>query len=148
MAVIARLYARHHVGHRTALAAYEQVVGQLDAVPMLVAVHGVIAADDGCDNACAHFIHVLLQVGDEALARPGVGIPAVHEAVNEAILNIVHLGDVDEFQEVVEGRVNTASGSQAHQVQALATGLCIAEGLLDLRVFQDGVVGNGAVDLH
>ena len=26
--------------------------------------------------------------------------------------------------------------------------LCIAEGLLDLRVFQDGVVGNGAVDLH
>ena len=91
---------------------------------------------------------MLLQISDEPLARPRIGITPIHEAVHIAVLDVVLLGDVDEFQQVVQRGMNATRGSQAHQVQALAIGLGIAVGRLDLRVLQDGIVGTGAVDLH
>ena len=68
MGVVTRLYAFHHVGHSAALAVYQQVVGQFDAVPMLVAVHGVVTPDDGRDSTRARLLHVFLQVSDESLS--------------------------------------------------------------------------------
>ena len=44
--------------------------------------------------------------------------------------------------------MDAASGCQAHEVNALAVSLRIAVSRLDFRVFQNGVVSNGTVDLH
>ena len=134
VAVVARLYALHHVVHLATLAVHDEVVGLLDAVPVLVAVHGVVTADDRCDAACARLVHVPLNVGNEALAGVGVGISAIHEAVDVAVEDVVLLGYVQEFQQVVQRRVDATCRCQAHQVQFLAAGLGVAVRRLDLRI--------------
>ena len=146
--VVARLDTRHHVGHGAALSVDNEVVSKLDAVPMLVAVHGVVAADGGGHHAGAGGLHVLLQVDDEALAGPGVGIAAVHEAVDVAVEDAILGGDVDEFLEVVYRGVDAAVGGQPHEVEAMAGGLGVGVGRLDFGVVEDGIVGAGAVDAH
>ena len=110
MAVVARLHARHHVVHLAPLAADEQVVSQFDAVPVLVAVHGVEASDGSGDGTCARLVDVLLHISNKALARPRVCVAPVHEAVYVAVRDVIHLRDVDEFQQVVQRRVDTARG--------------------------------------
>ena len=84
-----------------ALTVYEEVVGYFHAVPAVVAVHSVEAADDRSDHACA-LLAVRLYVFDEAQTAAGVGIAAVHEAVEIYFLEVVVLGNVAESVEVVE----------------------------------------------
>ena len=134
VAVVARLHALHHVVHLAPLSVHDEVVGQFDAVPVLVAVHGVVAADDRRDAACARLVHVPLHVSNKTLARVGVRVAPVHEAVYVAVRDVIHLRDVDELQQVVQRRVDAARRRQAHQVQVLAAGLGIAVGRLNLRV--------------
>ena len=91
---------------------------------------------------------MLLQVGDETLARPGICVASVHKTVDVAVLDAVHRRDVNEFQQVIERRVNTTCRCKPHQVKSLTVLLGITEGRLDFRVLQYGVVGTGEVDLH
>ncbi len=100
--VVALLHGLYHVGSLLASAVDEQVVCLLDAVPALVAVHGVEAADDAGDVGvvgsalCGDLL-------DEALAGLRVGVAAVHEAVYEELLReTVLLAYLDEAEEVVE----------------------------------------------
>ena len=80
---------------------HEQVVGYLDAFPALVAVHCVVAADYRCYLA-GRFCAVLFKFGYEALSAAGVGVAAVHEAVDVNLLKSVVLGYVTQREEVVE----------------------------------------------
>ncbi len=91
--IVALLYGGCHVGRLGAFAFDEKIVGFFDAFPSFVAVHGVIASDHGCDCACA-FGAMLLKAFYEALAATGVGVAAVHEAV-----------EIDFFQIIVAGNV-------------------------------------------
>ena len=68
--VIALLHGGNHVGGLFALAFHKQVVGFLYAVPAFVAVHCVVAADDGC-NLAGGFVAVLCELLYEAFARTG-----------------------------------------------------------------------------
>ena len=148
VAVVAALYALHHVGACASLALDELVVGHLDAVPALVAVHGVEAADDAGHGGAA-LLAVCHQAFDEALTALGVRVAAVHEAVNEgAAADAIFVGDVDEFEQVVQRGVYAAVAGQAHEVEALALTLGIFVGADDFRIFEDAAVGTGAVDLH
>src|SRR5699024_4577915 len=74
------------VGGMVALAVHKGCVGFFLAVPVVVTVHGVVTAGDRGDLANAQLIQLGLQVGQEALAAVGVGVTAVHDAVQ------VHLG--------------------------------------------------------
>ena len=102
MTVVARLYARRHIGHLATLTVYEQVVSQLDAVPVLVAIHSVVAADGCCDSANSRLVDILLQVSNKALTCPGIRITTVHKAMQIAIPDAILLSDVDEFQQMAE----------------------------------------------
>ena len=44
--VVTLLHGSHHIGSLLALAIDEQVICHLDALPALVAVHGIVATDD------------------------------------------------------------------------------------------------------
>ena len=92
---------------------------------------------------------VVGQLLDEALAALGVGITAVHEAVDEgALADAIFLGNVAELEEVIQRRVYAAVGGQTHEVDVLAVLLGIGEGGDDFLVLQDAAVGTGTVDLH
>ena len=111
VAVVATLHGGYHVGLFAALAVDELVVSDLDTLPAFVAVHGIETSDDGSDmrtGLVAHF----LEVGDEALTATRVGVTAVHEAVDEgAVGYAVFLGDLHEFEEVIEGGVYASVGA-------------------------------------
>ena len=100
MSVVARLYSFHHVVHLAPLAADEQVVSQLDAIPVLIAVHGIETTDDRRNTSYTCFVHVPLYVGNETLARPRIGITTVHEAVYIAVRDVVLLGYIKELHKM------------------------------------------------
>ena len=93
---IAFLHGPDHVVTLAALAVDEHIVCEFEALPALVAVHGIIAADDRCDFSGASGA-VLPHFGEEAGAAPGVGVTAVHEAVQ------IHLVETIRFRGVAEG---------------------------------------------
>ena len=128
-------------------AVHQRVVSDLHALPALVAVHGVVTADDRGQPArrCGH---VLLEVGDESLAAARVGVAAVHEAVHERIFDLVLGGDVAEFEEMLQRRVHAAVRHEAHEMHVHAVFLGVFERGFHLRVLHDRVVAAGAVDLH
>ena len=101
MAVITGLYACYHVGHLAALAVHKQVISQLDAVPVLVTVHGIETTDNGCYYTCTHIVYMLLHISDEALASSWVSISTIHKAVYVAVRDVILLGYVNELQQVV-----------------------------------------------
>ena len=148
VAVVASLHGLYHVGALPALALDELVVGHLDAVPALVAVHGIESAYDAGYGSCAYLVDVLLQVGDEALARLRVGVASVHEAVYVAVLYAILLGYVYQFQDVAEAGVYAACGREAHEVYGVPGLLGIAVCRLYLGVLQYAAVGTGSVDFH
>ena len=144
---IGEFHGLHHILGLEALAADEQVVGYLHALPALVAVHGVEAADDAGD-VCAGLIAFLLQLADEAHAGVRVGVAAVHEAVHVGLANLILFGNLAEFVEVVEAGVHAAVAGEAHEVHSLALAHGILEGALHLLVLHDAAVLAGAVDFH
>ena len=146
--VVRFLHGLHHIVSLLALAVHQQFVGFLDAAPALVAVHGIEASHDAGD-ASGTLCAVVGQLLDEALAALGVGITAVHEAVDKgAFADAIFLGDVAELEEVVQRRVYATVGGQAHEVDVFAVLLGVREGRDNFLVLQDAAVGTGAVDLH
>ena len=145
--VIARLHAFNHIAHLASLAIYELVVSHFQTFPSLVAVHGIEAADDAGDMS-GGLVAVLLQLCDEAFAALRVGVASIHEAMYEGVAHSVFLGDIDEFEEVLQRRVHATIGGKPHQVDALSVVPCIFVGAHNLRILHDGVVAACAVDFH
>ena len=146
--VVGLLHCLHHVCGFLALAADELVIGQLDALPTLVAVHGVVAADNRRHTPCRS-LAMLLQLRYETLAAPGVGVAAVHEAVDErAVAQAVVGCQVAQLEEVHERTVHAPVRSQAHEVYALAFVTGVGKGGGHLGVLGYRAVGARAVDLH
>ena len=131
---------------RGALAFDQQVVGLLDAVPALVAVHRVETAAHGSDLARG-LGHLLLELLEEALAAVRVGVAAVHEGMDIDLLQAVFLRYAQELIDMVQGGVHAAVGGQAHQVELLAGGLDVVVDRLDLGVVEELVLAHGHVDL-
>ena len=102
------------------LAVDEGSVGLLLAVPVVVAVHGVVTAGDAGDLADAQRIELGLQVGEEALAGVRVGIAAIGDAVEVDLLGAHVLGHLQHAEPVVCVAVDTAGADQTHQVNGLA----------------------------
>ena len=145
--VVGGLDAFRSGGERRTLPFDQQVVRFLDAVPALVAVHGVETAADRGD-AAGGFGHLLLQFGDEALAAARVGVAAVHEGVNEDLVEPLLRSHAEELIHVVEGGVHATVGGQAHQVKFLPAGFHVVENGGNLRVLQQFVLAACDVDLN
>ena len=123
-----------------ALAVDKGSVGLLLAVPVVVAVHGVITAGDTGDLADAQLVQLGLQVSQEALTAVRVGVTAVHDAVQVDILCAHVLSHFQHAEPVVGVAVDTAGADQTHQVD----GLALVDGSLHV-LDQHGVLEHLAV---
>ena len=117
---IAGLDGLGSVGGVVALAVDERGVGLLLAVPVVVAVHGVVTSGDRGDLAQPQLVQLGLQVGQEALAAVRVGVTAIHDAVQVDVLRTHVLGHLQHAEPVVGMAVDAAGADQTHQVDSLA----------------------------
>ena len=131
-----------------ALAEDETLEGNLDAVPALIAVHGIVAADDGGDLADADLLDGVLEFLHVAGGRLGVGVAAVAEEVDEDLGHAGLLGGLEERVEVGLLGVDAAVGDEAAEVQPPVAVLGALEGLLDDLVLRELALAHGLVDAH
>ena len=146
--VVRLLHRQRHIGRMFALALDQQVVGHLHTLPTLVAVHRVITAYDRGHDARRSFPHVLFQPFDESLAAVRIGIAAVHKAMHVGTFDTVFIGDVRQFEQVIQRRVHPAVRNQSHQVHAHPVRFGVFERLHDFGILQNRIVAAGPVDLH
>lgn len=83
-----------------ALAQNHTLQGELDSLPALITVHGVVSANDGGDLAEANLLESLDELLHVASTGLGVGITAIAEEVDEDLGDAVGLGGLDEGVEV------------------------------------------------
>ena len=88
-----------------------------DTLPAVVAVHGVVAADDGGDLADAVFAHLLFERAKEINTAIRRSVAAVHEAVDENALDLIFAGHAQQRVEMFDVRVDAAIADEAEQVQ-------------------------------
>ena len=98
--VIGFLDGSNHVIALLALTSGQHIVCHLNAVPVVVAVHSVVASNDGGD--CTRTLLAVLGNGvDKSLAALRIGVTAIHEAVNIYPFQTVFLGDVAQCHQVL-----------------------------------------------
>ena len=98
--VIRLLNSPYHVVALLADAGSQHVISHLDAVPIVVTVHRIVATDNGCYCA-GTLLAVLKHRVNKALAALGVGVTAIHEAVHIHLLQAVFLGDVTQGHQML-----------------------------------------------
>ena len=108
-----------------------RAIGELDALPAIVAIHGVVAADERGDFADAELAHFLLQLLDEVAAAVRRRVAAVHEAMDKDVFHFLLLGHFEQREKMLNVRVHAAVAEQSKEMQlALAAAL---HGLLKKR---------------
>ena len=97
----------------------------------------------------AALLHVLQQAGDEALSAAGVGVAAVHEAVDVcAVLYAVVLRYVEQLEEMVERAVHAAVAHEPHEVYVLPVLFRVFVCAHDFGVLHYRAVAARAVNFH
>ena len=127
------------------------IVGALDALPTIIAVHGPITARDGGNASVATgLLGDLSQEGAELTHVTGTGlrvnVAAIHEGVDANGLDTVLGSHLDQSLDVVHVRMNTAGAHKAHEVESLAVSLDVVHSLDEGLVLGDGAVLDGVVD--
>jgi hypothetical protein len=84
------------------------VVGELDALPTIVAIHRIVAANHGGNFADAELAHFLPQLLDEFATAVRRSIAAVHEAVDKNVFDSLPFGEFEEREKMLDVRVNAA----------------------------------------
>lgn len=123
-----------------ALALDERVNGNLDSVPSLVTVHGVVAADKGDKLTNANLlgsVEELLDVDGGALRG---SVTAITKGVDVHVLNAGLLGGAEEGEKMLDVRVDTTVRQQTHEVEATAVLLRVLEALDNERLLLEVVV--------
>src|SRR5260370_4333099 len=119
-------------------------IGEFDALPAIVAVHGVIAADQGGNLPDAEFTTFLLELAHEIAAAARRRVAAVHEAVDENVFHLLLLGHFEQREEMMDVGVHAAIAEQTHQMQmALAAAF---HRLLEQRHALQLLVGDEQID--
>ena len=129
---------------RFGLAVHDGAVGQLHALPAIIAIHGVVTADESGDLSDLQLAHLLLQLADEIAAAVRRRVAAVHEAMDEDFLDFLLLGHFEQREKMLDVRVHAAIAEQAEEVElALAAAL---HRLLKQRNILQLLVGDEQVD--
>ena len=122
----------HTVGSLHALTLRQGLVGQLHAVPAVVAVHSVIASHHGSHFADADLFHLIGKLLHKILSGGRRGIAAVQEAVYIDLLQAMALRQLQKAVDVRIVAVHAAVGHQSEHVEG---------GILRLRVLHSGDQG-------
>src|SRR6266403_2402397 len=119
-------------------------IGEFDALPPIVAIHGVVAPDQRGDLTDTQFPSLRLESLHEIAAAVRRSIPAIHEAVDQDVLDFLLLGHFQQCEEMIDVRVHAAIAEQAHQVQS--TLAATLHRLLEKRHVLQLLVGDEQVD--
>src|SRR5215467_721328 len=92
-------------------------VSPFDALPAVVAVHGVVAPYDGGDMPDAKFAHLLLKLADEVPSTMWRRIASVHEAMYEHTLDLVPFGHLQQCKKVLDMRVHAPVAEQSDKME-------------------------------
>ena len=79
-----------------------------DALPTLVTIHGIVAADYSSQFTVRFFLHKQKQIFGVALRRRGSGVTSVTKEVNISVGDTRFLGCLEEGFEMADMRVNTS----------------------------------------
>ena len=88
--IVRLLHSLNHVGSHLAFTVYQQVISNFHTFPTFVTIHSVETAYNG-SNLTGRLPAMCRQLLDEALTALRVGIAAIHEAMDECILNAIFL---------------------------------------------------------
>ena len=92
------------------LALDKTVNSDLYALPALVTVHGVVAADGGSDLTILALLEELLELLGIASGRAGRSVATIAKEVDVDVRDTLLLGGLEESLEVVDVRVDTTVG--------------------------------------
>ena len=109
------------VGAHLTAPEHDGIPGEFVAIPALVAVHGIVAADDGGDFGTAGF-EVGFQLCQVTSAARGRGVAAIGDGVDHEVLHTRGFCGIAECHELVLMRMHAAIADEAEKVQALALG--------------------------
>ena len=129
IALVASLDGLHSILTDIALAVNETVNSNLDTLPTLVTVHGVVATDDGSELTNTVLLHEVEELLAVAGSRPGGSVTTVTEEVNINLRNLVGLGDLEELEQVVHVGVNATVGDETAEVKTTRGSLGVLHGL-------------------
>src|ERR1700719_574015 len=93
----------------------DSTVGQLDALPAVVAVHRVVAAGECGDFAHSKFAQLSLQLADVVASAVWRRVAAIHKAMDEYALDFLLLGHFQESEQMVDMRMHAAIAQQPEQ---------------------------------
>ncbi len=123
----------------------DDVVGFLDALPAIVAVHGVVAPDDGANAHPLEGLDELFHLLDVIERRLGCDVAAIGKRV-DAHLGATVDGHLDGGLHVVDMAVYTAVGKQSEHVHG-AAGFCrLVDGFGEHGIVEEGAVLDGQAD--
>jgi len=100
----------------------ESVDSQLDAIPSLVAVHGIVPTSDSADFSDADLLDVVLELLDVFGCGPGSGVTSVPNVVDVHVLNLVVLCSSKEGKEVLDVGVHTTIRNETEQMETRSMG--------------------------
>ena len=123
------------------MAIEKKIVGEPDAFPALVAIHGIVAANDGGDAGLGDFGDGLFEGAEEMATGGGGDVASVGDGVDEKFRGAGLAGDFKEGEKVFEMGVDATIGDEADEVKALARSG--RDGLLKNLVFGERAVADG-----
>jgi hypothetical protein len=104
-----------------AAAKHDGIPGELVALPALVAVHGVVAADDRGDFRTAG-LQIFFQLGHVGGTAGGRCVAAISDGVDHEVFDSGGFRGIAKRGEVILMRMHAAIADEAEEVQALAFG--------------------------
>ena len=132
------------LGAKLGLAAHDRVVGELRAVPAVVAVHRVVAARHARHAGAVPG----LDLGHVPHAAVGRRVAAVGERVHNDVRHPLAPGQLHERAQVPHAGVDTAVRHEAEQVQPLGAARLAQRLVLEERAVLDRLVDPQQVLLH
>jgi hypothetical protein len=101
-------------------AGYHRIIGDLGALPALVAIHGIVAANDSSDSSNAKIGHVAFQIAHVAQATLRHCVTPIGEGVDKHPIKAIALSKIKQRLLVVHVAVDAAGAELTAASQAPA----------------------------
>ena len=92
-------------------------IGEFHALPAIVTVHGIVAANKCRDFSDSQLAHFLLQLADVVAAAVRRRVAPIHEAVHKNFFDFLLLGHFQQRKQMLDVRMHAAIAEQADEVQ-------------------------------
>ncbi len=99
------------------IAVHHRAIRFLDALPAIVAIHGVVTADNACNLSHAVLAHLLLELPQKIDAAVGRRIAPIHKTVDKNALNFILASHPQQRKKMLDMRVDTAVTYKSNEVK-------------------------------